>query len=191
VTRIPREVARRIDRLAARAHRFHRWAHHPLCGAYADEIVRVGKLRVCRGCAYAAIGGAAGGSIALVAPAGMMIAAVVGAGALAILAASIAWRRVRGVRPTKIVTRFAPAAALAFAITRGVLVGGVAIAIAACASAAALALLAAYKRRGNDRAPCATCPERAMSPCSGFRPIVMRERAFQRVSLRLLREAGL
>ena len=188
MTRVPRETARRIDRLASRAHRFHRWAHHPLCGAYADEVVRVGKLRVCRGCAYAAIGGAVGGSIALVVAAGMMIAGACALVGVGILAASIAWRRVRGVRPSKLVTRLLPAGALGFAITRGVLIS---IGVAALAAIAVLALFVVYKRRGNDRAPCATCPERALPLCSGFRPIVMRERAFQRVSLRLLREAGL
>ncbi|HVZ35160.1 MAG TPA: hypothetical protein VG963_22190, partial [Polyangiaceae bacterium] len=50
-------LARRIDRLAVRAHRFHRWAHHPLCASYAGETLRLGrKTIVCRGCALVAGG---------------------------------------------------------------------------------------------------------------------------------------
>jgi hypothetical protein len=191
--RVPRALARRIDRLAVRAHRFHRWAHHPLCGAYAGEVIAVGRARVCRGCAYAITGGLAGGALGLVVPASGLAAAITAAAALGVLGASIAWRRWLGAarRPPKLVTRLAPAVALAFAITRGLLVGGAWLAASAGVAAATVLLFAAYKRRGNDRAPCATCPERALSPCSGYAPIVRRERAFQRLSGRWLRGAGL
>ncbi len=40
MSRIPPAVARRVDRLALRAHAFHRWAHHPLCAWYAAEVIR-------------------------------------------------------------------------------------------------------------------------------------------------------
>ena len=192
--RVPRATARRIDRLAARAHRFHRWAHHPLCGAYAGEVLRVGRARVCRGCAYAVIGGAIGGTIALAAPVGIAVAAATGALAMALLGASVAWRRwgAGAARPPKLVTRLVPAAALAFAIARGVLAGAwIGVACAAMIALAVGALFATYKRRGNDRAPCATCPERALPVCSGFAPMIRRERAFQRLSARWLREVGL
>lgn len=188
--RVPQHVARRIDRLAVRAHRFHQFAHHPLCGAYAGEVVRVGRTRLCRGCTYALVGGLGGGVLALGAPVGLGVAAAVAAGGLAILVASIAWRRWfgRARRPPKLVTRLAPAIALAFAITRGALDG----AWLACGAAGLVAtLFAIYRRRGNDRGPCTTCPERTLSPCSGYRPMIQRERAFQRVSARWLRDAGL
>ena len=188
--RVPRDTARRIDRLSVHAHRFHKFAHHPLCGAYAGEVLRVGRTRLCRGCTYAIAGGLAGGAIALAVPVGLAGAAAVAGAAIAILAASIAWRRWFGAtaRPSKSITRLAPAAALAFAITRGVL-GGAWLAVGAAAIVGGL--FAIYKQRGNDRAPCATCPERDLAPCSGFRPMVMRERAFQRVSARWLRDAGM
>lgn len=193
--RVPPLLARRIDRLAVRAHRFHRWAHHPLCGAYADEVVRVGRTRLCRGCTYALLGGLSGGVIALLAPlvAGplpLRVPAEVALVALAVLGSSVAWRRWFGRRgrPPKLITRLFPAAALAFAITRGVLDG----AWLAIAAAAPVALLfAIYKRRGNDRVPCATCPENALPLCSGYAPMVRRERAFQRLTARWLRAAGL
>ena len=43
-----------------------------------------------------------------------------------------------------------------------------------------------YGKRGADRTPCTTCPERELSPCSGFAPIVSRERAVQRVARSIL-----
>ncbi|MCE9573122.1 MAG: hypothetical protein K8W52_08190 [Deltaproteobacteria bacterium] len=188
--RVPRALARRIDRLAVRAHRFHQLAHHPLCGAYANEIVRVGKVRLCRGCTYALVGGLGGGVLGLALPVGLPLAAGIAGVALAILGASVAWRRWfgRAGRPPKLITRLVPATALAFAITRGVL-GGAWLAIAAAAPV--VGLFAIYRRRGNDRAPCATCPENALPVCSGYRPMVRREQAFQRVSARWLRDAGL
>jgi hypothetical protein len=39
----PRPLAKQLDRLSRRAHRFHRFAHHPLCGAYAAELVPLGR----------------------------------------------------------------------------------------------------------------------------------------------------
>jgi len=173
-SRIPRPLARRIDRLAARAHRFHRYAHHPLCGRYAGEVIRIGKLRLCRGCSYAFVGGIAGGALGLAIREYGVVALVL---ATALLAASLA------VRPPKLVTRFVPAAAAAYALVAGPL----AIRIAALAIVGGLRVL--YGRRGPDRSPCTTCPERAAQPCSGLRPIVSRERAFQRLSGRWLDHA--
>ena len=40
MTRIPPQLARRLDRLSVAAHRFHRWAHHPLCTEYEGEVLR-------------------------------------------------------------------------------------------------------------------------------------------------------
>src|SRR5947207_14201496 len=66
--RVPPALARRIDRLATRAHRFHRFAHHPLCDEYAGEVIRVGRhMRLCRGCTFAIAGGLAGGVVGLLA----------------------------------------------------------------------------------------------------------------------------
>ncbi|HEX7489197.1 MAG TPA: hypothetical protein VF341_09850 [Anaeromyxobacteraceae bacterium] len=62
-------LARRIDRLARRAHRFHRFAHHPLCAAYDGETFQVGRRgRVCRGCAAVALGGVLGVGLGLALP---------------------------------------------------------------------------------------------------------------------------
>jgi hypothetical protein len=170
--RIPRPLARRIDRLAVRAHRFHRYAHHPLCGRYAGEVIRIGKLRVCRGCSYALAGGLAGGALGLVVGEFGLLALAV---ATTLIALSLR------LRPPKLVTRFVPAAAAAFALAAGPWP----VRIAALAIVGGLHAL--YRRRGPDRSPCTTCPERAVQPCSGLHPIVMRERAFQRLSGRWLR----
>lgn len=53
-------------------------------------------------------------------------------------------------------------------------------------AAIAVGLRILYGKRGADRTPCTTCPERELSPCSGFAPIVSRERAVQRVARSIL-----
>lgn len=180
--RLSRPLARRLDRLSRAAHRFHRFAHHPLCDRYAGEVVRVGRTRLCRGCTYAVIGGGAGGIAGLlIHDADVAIAAAVVA-VLLIVATLYRTRRV-----SKLATRLAPAALFTFAMVAGVCSRspvGLAAALAAAASAVGLRLL--YGKRGADRTPCETCPERVLSPCSGFVRIVSRERAFQRVAAQLI-----
>src|SRR3990172_5780311 len=69
VSHVPPALARRLDRLARRAHAFHRFAHHPLCPAYASEVILLGRrTRLSRGCALAAAGTAAGALAAFAAP---------------------------------------------------------------------------------------------------------------------------
>ena len=182
--RVPRTVARRIDRLARRAHAFHRFAHHPLCTRYAGEVIRIGRTRLCRGCSYALAGGLAGGVIGLVLGSSPTIALAALAASSVLLAASL-W-----IRPPKTVTRLVPAALAAVAITCGV--QGLALpglAIAALQVAIIGGLRLAYGRRGPDRTPCTTCPERDHQPCSGLRPILSRERAFQRVAASMADQA--
>ena len=57
MSRIPPALAHRLDRLARRAHAFHRHAHHPLCRRYRGEVVALGRrTRLCLGCTLAAAG---------------------------------------------------------------------------------------------------------------------------------------
>ena len=173
---LPRPLARRLDRLARGAHAFHRYAHHPLCGRYAGELVPLGRRsRVCRGCALALTGALTGVALGAAASPSSAVAfgALAAAGTLAALSMA------RAFRPGKLATRFAPTCALAFAFS-----GGPAAALTSAALASALWL--AYRRRGPDRTPCETCPERAFVTCAGYAPMVRRERAFARVAARLL-----
>jgi hypothetical protein len=184
VSRIPPALHRRLDRLARRAHAFHRLAHHPLCAAYAGEVVRLGRrTRVCRGCALAAGGGAVGlllGVLLAPPPAEAL------AGGLVLLAILLGWaaapRAGRG-RP-KLLTRLVPAAlagALLGVGPRAASVTGWGAALGAAALVAVAAL--AWGRRRPDRGPCTGCPEGPPGPaCSGFGPIARRERAFQRLA---------
>ena len=175
--RVPRRVARRIDRLARRAHAFHRHAHHPLCTRYAGEVIRLGRTRLCRGCTYMFAGGFAGGLAGLAIGGAPIIAAVALAGSTVLLALSLRFR------PPKLVTRLIPSALAGLAITSGVLELALpGFAIAAAAVAIVATLRGRYRRRGPDRSPCTTCPERDLQPCSGLVPIVSRERAFQRLA---------
>jgi hypothetical protein len=171
-------LALRIDRLARRAHRFHRFAHHPLCDRYAGELLQLrGRARVCRGCTLFAAGGVAG-VVAGITLRPSLIAAFAGLGvAAALWALGLRWRG------SKIASRLAPAGALGFAVGGGpwCLVAAVGVGVL---------LAAAYRRRGPDRSPCAACPERSgPAPCTGMREIVRAERAFQRMSGRWLRHA--
>jgi hypothetical protein len=172
---IPWALARRIDRLARRAHCFHRFAHHPLCAPYRGEVVRVGRIFVCRGCALLAAGLLTGGAagLALVSSLGWAVAglAVAAAAGLASL-----WLRL-----PKWLGRFLPGVGLGLALGAGWLA-----ALGALLGLAAAGLL--YRRRGVDRGRCATCPEHPLAACSGFARIVRRERAFQRVANRWLRD---
>ena len=172
---IPRPLARRIDRLSRRAHAFHRFAHHPLCAPYRDEVVRVGKRgRVCKGCSFLGAGLCAG--IA----AGALLMPALGVGAVALGLALGAGLLSLRVRLPKLLGRFLPGAGLGLALGAGW----------PAALAASLLLVAAwllYRRRGVARERCATCAEQSASPCSGFLPIIRRERAFQRMANRWLR----
>jgi hypothetical protein len=173
--------ARRIDRLSRRAHRFHRFAHHPLCGRYAGEVIRIGRrTRLCRGCTFAAAGGLVGGLVGLVAGAPASVAIGAGVAATLLLVPTVVSKR----RMPKLVTRLAPAALFAFALVASALARAP-IATAAVATVV-IALRLLYGRRRGDRTPCETCPERTLSPCSGFAAIVSREQAFQRVVRRIL-----
>jgi hypothetical protein len=183
-------VARRLDRLSRAAHRFHRFAHHPLCDEYAGEVVRLGRrARICRGCLFAWGSALSAMTAALVWPVS------VGVGAALLAAAStyvaISTLRARS-RRSKVVTRSVPAAAMGIAIGAGLRAGGVAGFALAAVTASVVGMLAAlYRRRGPDRTPCATCPERlGPVPCRGFAEIVHRERAFRRLASRALARAG-
>ena len=167
-SRIPPSLARRIDRLAWRAHAFHRFAHHPLCDPYRGEVLRVGpRLRLCKGCTFLAAGLVAGIAVGAFTRPTM----VWGAGAL-LLALGLGALSLR-LRVPKTVGRFLPGAGLGLALWAGWPSVFAAILIVAVVGDR-------YRRRGVERSLCTTCPERLRRPCSGFAPAVRRERAFRR-----------
>jgi len=192
MSRIPPGLARRIDRLARHAHRFHRFAHHPLCGAYAGEVVRLGRrFRLCRGCTLVVVGAAAGAAAGLTAPPLPALALPAGVLLLAIWAALALARRAG--RPwSKWITRAGPAALAAFLVGAG-LRAGLGSGSAWSASFTVVAVTAAlvalgfirYRSRGPDRTACAGCPQAPPGPrCDGFREMARRERAFSRLASR-------
>jgi len=196
VSRIPRPLARKLDRLARRAHRFHRFAHHPLCDEYAGELVRLGaRTRVCRGCACA-LAGATSGAVGTL----MLPLAVVGGtttapaiwialGLALVCGVALAFdARRTAMRSPKTLTRLLPAAAFTFACVLGARSASLAgLALLATSLATGALLYMRYRKRGPSRTPCQTCPERTQStPCRGYAPIVRRERAFARIARRML-----
>ncbi len=172
--RVPPELARSLSRLAGAAHRFHRFAHHPLCGAYASEVIAVGRrARICRGCTHLALGTVAGLVLGLgaraLAPIGLLASAAPALGALGLLLASLRWRM------PKLVTRALPAAGLGLSATAGWPGAIVAVLVFGAGRVA-------YRSRGPNRSPCAACPQRQDRVCDGVRPVVQRERAVMRLS---------
>jgi len=179
VRRISKRTRAAIDRLARGAHAFHRFAHHPLCGEYAGEVVRIGRrVRLCRGCLCAASGAIAGGVGGAIGSAFSVLPLPVAAGLL------VAAVPLSSSGFGKHVSRFLPAASATAAIVSGVASASLLGAILAVAAAACVVLfVAAYRRRGPDRSPCKTCPERdGPVPCRGYAAIVRRERAFRRAA---------
>jgi len=184
---VGRRLARRLDALSRRAHRFHRFAHHPLCDEYANEVVRVGaRARICRGCLFTLLGVITGWAASLVSPLSIVLSA-------GLLFVATTWVTMTGARivagrRSKLTTRFAPAGAAGFAIGTGLRTGGVeSVLLISLTILVGVALSRLYRRRGPDRSPCARCPERALlTPCRGFVEIVNRERAFQRLGRRML-----
>jgi hypothetical protein len=190
MSRLPPGLARRIDRLARHAHGFHRFAHHPLCGAYAGEVVRLGRrTRLCRGCALAGAGaalGAAAGWAWPPLPAELLLlgpAILAGWGALALAPGG---RRLA----SKWITRAGPLALASFLAVAGLRAAphaepgdwsGLTTALTA-AALVALGLLR-YRSRRPDRSACTACPQAPPGPgCDGFREIARRERAFSRLA---------
>ena len=180
---LAKPTARMIDSLARGAHAFHRFAHHPLCDRYASELIPLGRrARVCRGCTCAALGTLAGALGALFTQPSSSTLFVGGALGLAVLLSSLA------LRLPKSLGRGLGAALGSFAGLGGLLSAeraprllGLGLLIFAGV------FLWLYRRRGPNRSPCQTCPERlGARPCSGLWPIVQRERAFRRLAQRYI-----
>lgn len=195
--RIGRPLARRIDRLARSAHAFHRFAHHPLCERYEGEVLRIGRrTRVCRGCAYALLGSGVGAlaGVILGTPLAALVSLILGAslGAWSLDLARLSRSSVpvtSAGRKSKLATRFVPAFAAAFALFGAIRSASPeSLGIGVVVSASALVLVTIYRRRGPNRTPCASCPERnAPTTCSGLLPIVRREKAVMRKSGAMIR----
>jgi hypothetical protein len=182
-------LAHRIDRLARRAHAFHRFAHHPLCLRYEGEVIRVGpRARMCRGCTLSLLGSAMGA----VAGAFLGTPSVVVLG-LAFAIALGAWSLgLAGLRASKIATRLVPLCGMTFSLSSAVHSRSpVALGIAAAGCASTLVFLMLYAKRGPNRSPCLSCPERtAPKTCSGFQRIVRREKAVMRKTAAMIRSEG-
>ncbi len=172
---LPPSLATRIDRLSLRAHRFHRFAHHPLCLRYSGEVFSIGRrTRICRGCALVVVGLVVGLATGILAP----TSSVRGFGSV-LLGAGLIFSS-RWIRLSKVASRFLPALLFGVALPSNFIA-------AAATILAATAFAVGYRAVGPNRMPCQACPERELAVCSGFKQIVRRERAFQRLVGRWLR----
>lgn len=165
---LPRPLAKRIDKLARRAHAFHRFAHHPLCDSYRSEVFRLGRrFRLCKGCTLLA-----GGFVGGIAVGTLWTPSALVAGLACLAAVALGLTSLRRRLP-KLLARLAPGLGLGLGLCAGWTCALLSLtAIAAC--------VALYRRRGVERSRCERCHERDRMPCSGFVLIVRRERAFQR-----------
>jgi hypothetical protein len=95
-------------------------------------------------------------------------------------------------RRGKLLLRFLPTAVFVGTFIQGLRIGGVIGYGAAALAASCIAWITfAYRRRGPQRQPCHTCPERfEMHRCRGFQEIRHRERAFQRLAGWMIQHAG-
>jgi hypothetical protein len=183
MSRLAPALACRIDRLARGAHAFHRFAHHPLCERYAGELIPLGRrARVCRGCMAALSGCVLGLSCGAAWVPNLSVVLVASLGAAALFLLSLA------ARLPKLITRLLPAflgsTAWSAACVRAFTGDRIALLAGAGLTSLALFAIIVYRRRGPSRTPCRECPERSHRPCSGYAPIVRRERAFQRLAQR-------
>jgi hypothetical protein len=188
MSRLPGAVIRRLDRAARRAHRHHRFAHHPLCGAYRGERLRIGRYELCRGCAAATLGMLSGVTAVGVLPAfsfAVLSSLAMAAGGIGLLA--LARRLPIG---GKLLSRALPASAAGFVAASGLRrADAVGLALTVATVFAMVLGIALYKRRGPCRHACTACPQRTLTPCSGFRLAWRRERAFRRLAGQWIREA--
>ena len=190
---MPKRLAAKIDRLSRTTHRFHRFAHHPLCDEYGGELVRLGRrARVCRGCLLVACGALSGAALAFAVPASLSLAFSMFALGMVSLAYTTFLRRPsRRMRTPKLVSRFGPALAITYAFGRALSLGPFGWFVAALGVAGLIGGVMLYRRRGPDRTPCVACPERnQLEPCRGIAPIVRRERAFRRLAGQWLARVG-
>ena len=186
--RVSPALARRLGRLTARAHRFHRFAHHPLCNAYAAEVLHLGRrTHVCAGCAWTLLGSILGVGVAAACPRGWFTLPW----ALGLQGAGMVWLLVSArlhAQVLKWLVRGGPMVCLAGGCVL-TLRAGAAIpwhlgvwATEAALSAVAWGAVRVYRRRPPWRAPCVSCPQRQDEVCDGWRPMVQRERALTRLS---------
>jgi hypothetical protein len=181
IPKTPPALRRKLDRLARRAHAFHRYAHHPLCVEYADERIQIGRIRLCRGCALLGIGLLSGFAAGIALRPHLMSTGLALIPGIAIGLLSF------HLRTPKTVGRLLPGAALAFAAVQGLRLGPMGWALSMAAGAVFAIAVFLYRRRGPNRGPCETCRERDRRPaCRGFAPVLRRERALQRLAGRLI-----
>ncbi len=217
MSRLPPALARRVDRLARRAHAFHRFAHHPLCSWYATEVIRLGRrTRICLGCTLTALGAVAGVAVGSVVPAasaaGLLAAGIVLLAAVPLVVRSSTPARASGSaraelqrpialslskgerskgRARKLLSRLLPAAVAGFTVAQALAAPSLARAAAAVLAAAAVGwVVLRYRRRGPDRSACQACPDGPPgSRCPGLGPIARRERALSRLAGRWIAAA--
>jgi hypothetical protein len=111
---------------------------------------------------------------------------IVLAGAI-VIGCGLGMANLAGLRLGKVAERLVLAAAFAFVAVQGPRLWDLTgLALTGTALAAILIGVAAYRRRGPWRAPCAQCPDLEVTPCPGFRRQFRRELAFQRLAARRL-----
>jgi hypothetical protein len=186
--RSARVPARRLERLARRAHAFHRFAHHPLCDRYAGELIALrGRTRICRGCTLSLFGAVLAACAAMLWSLPAVPLACCSIAITALMLRSIGRAPSHMPRTSKLGTRAVPVGLVSASLISLLRVPTPAhLALGVVLGALCFACYRRYQRRGPNRAACVTCPELTRAPCSGFRQIVHAERAFVRRAQQLI-----
>lgn len=177
------EVRRRIDRAARRLRSFHGLAHYPLCAAYTDEALKIGRYFICKGCTYAGLGCLIGIGLVLTIPVSRQ-AASAGIAVCSVFAGILQFI-LRKRPPSKVLTRLVPGFNIAGTLTQVAVARPVLTPLLLLVSFFALQWFRRRKRtRKTWKKRCDDCCERHMSPCAGYRRQVYAERALRRLSER-------
>jgi len=158
-----------VEKLAWLRHAwFFHWAHKPLCEPYREDVLRLGKLRLCRGCTGLWFG-VLGSAVALVAVTGQVDALVLPWALVFCAVATLsfpAWHG-RWPRPVRDLLRFTSGALvpvpLAWAFTGSTVTG-----LLALGSLLGTYALHAHLRKDHRLAKCGACPELGRGICSGY-----------------------
>jgi hypothetical protein len=158
------------------------WAHKPLCDAYHEDVLRLGPLRLCRGCTALWVGLFAGTLWMLTVPVGTGTTMVV-CGALYLVSAALSHPALhsRWPRLMRDALRIASGLILplgASLVLRGELVAG----LSAIAILVGTYALYARLRLPRRLEKCTHCPELGQGICSGY--------ASQSVAIRAWEEAA-
>lgn len=144
------------------------WAHKPLCDAYREDVLRLGRLRLCRGCSALWFGVLAGGAWVSAAPleSGTTTTLFV---ALYLVCAALSHPTMHSRWPRFVRDGLRAASGLLLPLAFGVAIRGELL-LGSVLTAVLVATYFGYAKLRSPRrlAKCSDCPELGLGICSGY-----------------------